>query len=160
VKPDDQIRIRPFSSDDYESIVDLWRSSGLRIKTSDSLSELEKLCAFNPNRFLLAESNGEAGPKRTLGTVIGAFDGRRAWIYHLAVVPDARRLGVGKLLMREIESHLRVDGAIKVNLLVEPENLSAAQFCKGLGYSEVPFIFFTRLESFESERAISIRECR
>jgi ribosomal protein S18 acetylase RimI-like enzyme len=144
VTPDDQTRIRPFSSEDYESIIDLWRSSGLTIKASDSLSELEKLCAFNPNRFLIAESTGEAGPKRIVGAVIGAFDGRRAWIYHLAVLPDARRHGVGTLLMREIETRLRADGAIKVNLLVEPENVNAAQFYRGLGYAEVRLMFLTR----------------
>ncbi len=144
MKPDDQIRIRPFSSGDYESIIDVWRSAGLTIKASDSLSELEKLCAFNPNRFLVAESNGEEKSKRILGAVIGAFDGRRAWIYHLAVQPGARRQGVATLLMREIESRLRADGAIKVNLLVEPENVNAAHFYNALGYSEVRFIFFTR----------------
>lgn len=144
MKPDNQIHVRPFSSDDYESIIDLWRSSGLTTKASDSLSELEKLCAFHSNRFLVAESNAEAGPKCIVGAVIGAFDGRRAWIYHLAVLPDARRHGVGTLLMCEIERHLRADGAIKVNLLVEPENVSAAQFYKGLGYSEMSFLFFTR----------------
>jgi ribosomal protein S18 acetylase RimI-like enzyme len=145
VKPDDPICIRSFLSDDYENIVDLWRLSGLTIKASDSLSELEKVCAVNPNRFLVAESNGEVGTKCIVGAVIGAFDGRRAWIYHLAVLPGARNRGVGTLLMREVENRLRADGAIKVNLLVEPGNVNAAQFYEALGYSEVPLLFFTRV---------------
>jgi ribosomal protein S18 acetylase RimI-like enzyme len=144
VKPDNQIRIRPFSSDDYESIIDLWRASGLTIKASDSLPELEKLCAFNPNRFLIAEANDEGGAKRIVGAVVGAFDGRRGWIYHLAVLQDVRRTGIGAVLIRQIEQCLHAEGAIKVNLLVEPENVNAAQFYKALGYSEVPFVFFIR----------------
>lgn len=144
MKPDNPIRLRSFAAEDYENIVDLWRSSGLTIKASDSLSELEKLCAFPPNRFLVAESYDESGPQRILGAVIGAFDGRRAWIYHPAVRTEARRCGIGTLLMREVESHLRAAGASKVNLLVEPENGKAAQFYKCLGYSEGRFLFFSR----------------
>ncbi len=147
MKPDNQIRVRPFSSKDYDSVIDLWRSSGLTIKPSDSLPELEKLCALNANRFLIAESNDEAGAKRIVGAVIGGFDGRRGWIYHLAVLEGARRTGIGSLLIRQIEQCLRAEGAIKVNLLIEPENVNAAQFYKGLGYSEVPLVF--RQESSE-----------
>lgn len=136
--------IRPFSSSDYEDVIALWRSSGLTIKSSDSLPELEKLCAIVPNRLMVAESNNEAGAKRIIGAVIGAFDGRRAWMYHLAVLPSARRCGVATRLVREIEQHLRASGASKVNLLVEPENMNARQFYKALGFSEAPFAFFTK----------------
>ncbi len=136
--------IRPFSSDDYEDVIALWRSSGLTIKFSDALPELEKLCAVTPNRFLVAESHDEAGAKRVIGAIIGAFDGRRAWIYHLAVLPKARRGGVATRLVRELEQHLRASGASKINLLVEPENVNARQFYKTLGFSEIPFAFFTK----------------
>ena len=144
VKAENGIHIRPFSSGDYEDVIALWRSSGLTIKPSDALPELEKFCAITPNRLLVAESNGEARPKRIVGAVIGAFDGRRAWIYHLAVLPNARRGGVATRLIREIEQQLRASGASKVNLLVEPENVNARQFYKALGFSEVPLAFFTK----------------
>ena len=96
------------------------------------------------NRLLVAESNDEAGAKRIIGAVIAAFDGHRAWIYHLAVLPNARRGGVATRLVREIERHLRARGASKVNLLVEPENVNARQFYKALGFSEVHFASFTK----------------
>lgn len=124
-------------------MIALWRSSGLTIKFSDSLAELERLCAMASNRFLVAESLDELGVKRIIGAVIGAFDGRRAWIYHLAVLPGARRGGVAKRLMREIEAHLRASGASKMNLLVEPANLDAREFYTALGFREVPLAFFT-----------------
>lgn len=144
MKAEDDIDIRAFSSDDYEDVIALWRSSGLTIKPSDSLPELEKLCAITPNRLLVAESNNEAGAKCIIGAIIGAFDGRRAWIYHLAVLPNVRRGGIATRLVREMERHLRASGAFKVNLLVEPENMNARQFYKALGFSEVPFAFFTK----------------
>ncbi len=65
-----RFEIRPFTSDDYEDVITLWRSSVLTIKPSDSRSELQKLCAFKPNRLLLAESNDEGGPKRISGQLL------------------------------------------------------------------------------------------
>lgn len=144
MEANDQIRIRSFSPDDYDSVIQLWRSSGLTIKASDSLPELEKVLAFNPDRFLVAELSTDAGPKLIVGSVIGAFDGRRAWIYHLAVVADARRHSMGTRLLREVETRLRAAGATKINLLVEAENTVASCFYQSLGYTEVRFIFFTK----------------
>jgi ribosomal protein S18 acetylase RimI-like enzyme len=134
------IRIRAFSADDYEDVIALWRTCGLTIKRSDSRAEIEKLCAMASNRLLVAETNDN----HIIGAVIGAFDGRRAWIYHLAVLPKARRSGVATRLMREIEKHLRACGAVKVNLLVEPENMTARRFYEALGFAAVPFAFFTK----------------
>lgn len=47
-------------------------------------------------------------------------------------------------LMGEIEKHLLAMGASKINLLVEPGNTNACEFYRALGFSEVPFRFFTK----------------
>lgn len=144
IESNKDIAIRAFSPEDYVDVIALWQSSGLAIKSSDSLPELEKLCATAPNRLLVAESNDEAGAKCIIGAVIGAFDGRRAWIYHLAVQSHARRGGIATRLVRGIEEHFQAVGAVKINLLVEPENMDARHFYKALGFSEVPFAFLTK----------------
>jgi ribosomal protein S18 acetylase RimI-like enzyme len=137
--------IRPFCPSDYEEVVRLWRESGLTIKRSDELGELEKLTAMTANHFLVAEEkDGRSDEPRIVGTVIGAFDGRRAWIYHLAVMSDARRNGVAGRLMSEIEDHLRANGATKMNLLVEPDHPAACEFYRAAGFREIPLIFFTK----------------
>jgi ribosomal protein S18 acetylase RimI-like enzyme len=99
---------------------------------------------LHPDLFLVAEASDEHGVNRILGAVIGAWDGRLGWIYHLAVLPNARRGHLGTLLMRKVEERLHARGAIKVNLLVEPENFHAASFYRSLGYNEAPFVFFTK----------------
>ncbi len=144
MKADGDLRIRAFSSEDYRDVLALWQACGLTIKSSDSLVEIEKLCAMPANRLLVAEAKDQAGAERIVGAVIGAFDGRRGWIYHLAVLSEVRRGGVATRLVREIERHLRTSGALKVNLLVEPENVQGRQFYEALGFSEVPFAFFTK----------------
>lgn len=42
-----------------------------------------------------------------VGTVMAGYDGRRGWIYSLAVKPDQHKQGVGKRLMAHAEAALR-----------------------------------------------------
>jgi ribosomal protein S18 acetylase RimI-like enzyme len=142
---EEPIPIRAFTPEDYDAVVSLWRDSGLTIKASDTLPELKKLLALVGNVFLVSEVDGgdERRPE-IVGTVIGAWDGRRAWIYHLAVKPLARRRRIGSELMRTVEQALRNQGATKINLLVEPGNREAAAFYRALGYCDQPLQFFSK----------------
>jgi len=73
---------------------------------------------------------------RLAGVVIGAWDGRRGWLHHLAVDPGFRRRGIGSALVREVETRLRARGCLKVNLLVFADNSEARAFYRRLGYDE------------------------
>lgn len=132
--------IRAFRHDDYEAVVGIWRAAGLTIKPSDALPELRKVIDRNPVLFLVAKEEG-----RIAGAVIGAWDGRRAWVYHLAVDPSLQRRGTGRLLMDELERRLRAVGATKLNLLVEPGNAAVADFYRRPGYAPDDLLFMTKL---------------
>jgi len=132
--------IREFREEDYDAVVHVWRQAGLTLKSSDTLPELRKVIERNPGTFLVAEEEG-----RVAGAVIGAWDGRRAWIYHLAVLPSAQRQGMGRMLMDELERRLRDLGATKLNLLVERENAGVADFYRTLGYAPHDLLFMTKL---------------
>jgi ribosomal protein S18 acetylase RimI-like enzyme len=134
------VPVREFRDDDYDAVVRLWRAAGLTIKPSDALAELRKVIDRNPGLFLVAEDEG-----RVAGAVIGAWDGRRAWVYHLAVDPALQRGGIGRMLMDELERRLRDVGAAKLNLLVEPHNVAAADFYRRLGYAPDDLLFMTKL---------------
>jgi ribosomal protein S18 acetylase RimI-like enzyme len=140
----EQARIRAFTPEDYDEVIALWREAGLTIKPSDTLPEIKKLLALPSNVFLVAEADTGEMPPGIVGTVIGAWDGRRAWIYHLAVRPVARRGRIGSGLMSGVEEALRGRGATKINLLVEPGNHQAAEFYRALGYSDQPLQFFSK----------------
>ncbi len=140
----EQARIRSFTPEDYDAVIAVWRQSGLTIKPSDTLPEIKKLLTLPSNVFLVAEADAGEMPPGIVGTVIGAWDGRRAWIYHLAVTPVARRARIGTELMSAVEKALRDRGAIKINLLVEPANHEAAEFYRALGYSDQPLRFFSK----------------
>lgn len=132
--------IREFREGDYEAVLRVWREAGLTIKPSDTLPELRKLVERNPGTFLVAEEEGTV-----VGTAIGAWDGRRAWVYHLAVLPAARGRGTGRMLMEELERRMRAVGATKLNLLIEAGNAGVADFYRKLGYAPDDLLFMTRL---------------
>jgi ribosomal protein S18 acetylase RimI-like enzyme len=89
-----------------------------------------------PELFLVAEEGG-----CIVGAVIGGWDGRRGYIYHLAVLPARRGQGIATELMAEIESRLRARGAIKVNLHVEPRNRGVVEFYERRGYAVGELMF-------------------
>ncbi|MGE5124033.1 MAG: hypothetical protein ACM3H7_05905, partial [Acidobacteriaceae bacterium] len=79
----EDIILREFRfSTDYSQVIDLWRNagSGIHLRRSDEREEILKKLQRDPDLFLVAESGG-----RTIGCVMGGFDGRRGLIYHLAV---------------------------------------------------------------------------
>jgi ribosomal protein S18 acetylase RimI-like enzyme len=131
--------LREFRESDHEAVLAVWRECGLTVKRSDSLPELRKLVERNPGLFLVAEEGGAV-----VGTVIGAWDGRRGWIYHLAVRPAAQRRGIARMLMDEVERRLRAAGATKLNLLVEQSNAEVADFYRKLGYAPDDLLFMTK----------------
>jgi ribosomal protein S18 acetylase RimI-like enzyme len=133
------VRLREFREPDYEDVVAVWRACGLAVKHSDSLPELRKLVDRNPGLFLVAEEDGGIA-----GTVMGAWDGRRAWVYHLAVRPAVQRRGTARLLMDEVERRLRAVGATKLNLMLESANAGVSAFYGKLGYAPDDLLFMTK----------------
>src|SRR5687767_1299627 len=70
--------IRELRSVDGEALRALWKACGFRSLGDDDLG-LARLARRNPGLVLVA---AEAG--RVVGSALGAWDGRRGWVYHLA----------------------------------------------------------------------------
>ena len=128
--------IRQFDFDgDYERVIGLWQTieTGMHIGPSDAPEEIKKTIERDPDLFLVAEQNGEI-----IGTIIGAFDGRRGMIYHLAVHNAFRRQGIGQALLAEVEKRLKEKGCIKCLLMVLEDNETAKRFYEESGWKAVP----------------------
>jgi ribosomal protein S18 acetylase RimI-like enzyme len=129
------VSIRPYRHpQDYPAVRALWESmeKGVRVGRSDSLAEIEKKTARDPDLFLLAEVDGEV-----VGSLLGGFDGRRGMLYHLAVKREFRSQGITSVLMAEVEARLRAKGCLKCYLLVMQGNDEAAQYYEKRGWSEM-----------------------
>jgi ribosomal protein S18 acetylase RimI-like enzyme len=129
------VQIREFRfPEDYEQVIDLWRSieKGVHLGRSDTLAEIEKKLSRDPDLFLVAESDSGI-----VGAVMGGFDGRRGLIYHLAVANSFRGQGIGSGLMEEVESRLRAKGCLKCYLLVTLDNIEVADYYKERGWQRM-----------------------
>lgn len=116
---------------DLEPVLRLWSTAGpgVHLGDSDRPDEIRKKLQRDPDLFLLAEDDG-----RLIGAVMGGFDGRRGLVYHLAVDGGHRSVGVGRMLMTELERRLKAKGCLKCYLLVTRDNPEALAFYDRLGW--------------------------
>jgi len=131
--------IRGFQMADYEAVVALWSKAGLLPSRSDEKIEIAKKLERDPELFLVGAEVGEI-----VGAVIGGYDGRRGWIYHLAVAPELQSKGVGTRLLRELESRFFQKGGSKINLLIEASNADVQDFYRLQGYQSDQLVFMEK----------------
>jgi ribosomal protein S18 acetylase RimI-like enzyme len=125
--------------EDYPAVFALWSNAGpgIHMRKSDTPEEIAKKLQRDPDLFLVAETDGEI-----IGAVIGGFDGRRGVVYHLAVAPDRRQIGIGDALMTELENRLRAKGCIRMNLLVDTANVGAVRFYERQGWDRLDLFVY------------------
>lgn len=123
------LRIRPFQPDDERAVIDLWHACDLIRPWNDPVKDIQRKLKVNPELFLV----GVAG-EQVVATVMVGYEGHRGWINYLAVHPDYRRQGYGRLLMQLAEVLLRELGCPKINLQVRTSNKGVIEFYRKLGY--------------------------
>jgi ribosomal protein S18 acetylase RimI-like enzyme len=124
-----RVQIREFDIGDYEAVLRLWKEVGLIIRPGDDFDGVRLKLQRDPDLFLVATDGREV-----VGCVMGGWDGRRGWIYHLAVEPSHQRQGLAKSLVRELEARLAGRGAKKVNAQVYRSNKRSLRFFSACGY--------------------------
>jgi ribosomal protein S18 acetylase RimI-like enzyme len=127
---DDAITIGEFTMDDYPVVYVLWQRGDLWMRPSDGPEQTLLKLTRDPQLFLVARDEGGL----VVGTVMGGWDGRRAYVYHLAVLPERTREGIATLLMDELEERFRRLGAMKAKLQILAGNESSKAFFAARGY--------------------------
>ena len=128
--PQHGIVISEFTMDDYAVVHVLWQRAGLWMRPSDGPHETLRKLGRDPGLFLVARDAGAT----IVGTVMGGWDGRRAYVYHLAVLPERTRQGVGTALMDELERRFHALGAMKAKLQILTDNVASKAFVAARGY--------------------------
>lgn len=124
------MKIRTFRKRDHDAVVSLWEATGLARPWLDLHAEIHEKRRRDRSLFIVAVAHGTI-----IGSVMGAYDGRRGWVYHLAVAPEHQRQGLGKALMAALEARMARIGVVKVNLQVRTDNAPVEAFYVGLGYA-------------------------
>jgi ribosomal protein S18 acetylase RimI-like enzyme len=128
-----KVQIHEFEINDYNVVFELWKEAGLVIRPGDDVNGVRMKLMRDSDLFLLARLEGEI-----VGCVIGGWDGRRGWVYHLAVKPSYQRQGIATALLSEVEKRLGEKGAKKINAEIYESNTKSLKFFKARGYETHP----------------------
>ena len=79
-----------------------------------------------------------------VASVLVGHDGHRGWVYYVAVDPDCRHKGYGRVIMDAAEDWLRGRGIEKLQLMVRPYNAQVQAFYQSLGYFEQERVIYAK----------------
>lgn len=124
------VSIRKMIADDYPGAIQLWQSlPGLGLSSADQQDAIARFLEKNPNTCFIA-LDGE----KIIGTALGGSDGRRGYLYHLAVQEEYQRLGLGRQLSEACIAALKSEGLQKCHIFVISCNLEGLRFWERLGW--------------------------
>jgi N-acetylglutamate synthase len=128
-----EIATREFSIDDYDTAVELWKKvEGVEIAEGDARDEVAQYLNRNPGLSRVATMKSGV-----VAVALCGHDGRRGYIYHLAVDPAYQGRGIAKLLVRECLDGLRRAGLTRANILVARDNPIGREFWRRNGWEEL-----------------------
>ncbi|PFG33956.1 GNAT family acetyltransferase [Sanguibacter antarcticus] len=146
-EPRGGFEVDEISDCDVETVVSLWRSSGLVRPWNDPYQDIHN-ARSTPTATILVVRPGARGDTDALrtpvGSVMAGFDGHRGWLYYLAVDEPARGAGLGRMLVVAAEAWLAAQGAEKAQLMVREANAAVQGFYTALGYSDAECVVLGR----------------
>jgi N-acetylglutamate synthase len=124
--------ISQMTDDDVESARALWADTeGVGQNESDTPNRLKDYLKRNPGLSRVVR-DGE----RIVGAVLCGHDGRRGYLFHLAVRPEYRKRGLGQQLVEACLESLNDIGILHCNIFVFSGNELGKQFWKRSGWSD------------------------
>nr|WP_197035466.1 GNAT family N-acetyltransferase [Paenibacillus sp. UNC451MF] len=124
--------IREMKIEDYEQMIALWQGiDGLVLREADSKENIEAYLLRNSGLSYVCEDNDSV-----VGTVLCGHDGRRGFIYHVAVNPDYRKQKIGHKLVEISLNKLKEQGIDKCHIFVLEDNRIGNQFWTARGWEK------------------------
>lgn len=141
-----ELRIRPYAPSDYDAVVALWERCGLHVSYNDPKRDIALWCASANAEIFLGVAAG-----RVVASVCVGHDGHRGNPYYVAVDPDLRGHGYGRLVMRHAEAWLTRLGIPKMNVMIRETNTQVREFYAAIGYRETPRLVMGRWLTTDGE---------
>jgi N-acetylglutamate synthase len=124
------VTITPMTEADISEAIELWtHCEGVSLSEGDSAQDMQFFLKRNPGLSYVARD----GP-RLVAVAMAGHDGRRGYLYHVAVAPSLRRRGIGRTIVERCLSALSEAGIRKCHLFVFHHNEHAMKFWKSLGW--------------------------
>ena len=116
---------------DLPEALALWNSTeGVGLTEDETEPMLAKFLARNPGLSAVLRATDGA----LVGAVLAGHDGRRGFLYHLAVTPAGRGRGAGRELVEFALAGLRAAGIARALILVYASNEAGKAFWRRLGW--------------------------
>lgn len=117
--------------DDLPEVIELWTvTEGVGLNESDSVPALTVFLARNPGLSRVAREEN-----KIVAAVLCGHDGRRGFLYHLAVAAEYRGQGLGTALVEQCLAALAELGIQKCNALVYNHNVQGQRFWRRLRFN-------------------------
>ena len=125
------LTIHSFDLAAYWEVLALWkRCEGVGLSDADSEESIKLYLERNPEMSFVAKEGG-----KIVGAILGGHDGRRGYIYHLAVETAWRRRGVARRLVERCLKALKASGIQKTHIFIFTNNNTGKAFWKSLGWT-------------------------
>ena len=126
-----KVIVEAFKIEAYDQVYRLWKScDGIGLSAADSRDNIQTYLIRNPGLSLVARNGNNI-----VGAILCGHDGRRGYIHHLAVHPDYRRQGIGRLLAEKSLSALLSLGIQKCHLFIFHDNARGIGFWESIGWT-------------------------
>ncbi|MER5709732.1 GNAT family N-acetyltransferase [Streptomyces sp. NPDC002122] len=123
------LRIRAALPDEAEAVLAFWKEAAEGTSISDDVHGVTRLVERDPDALILALADG-----LIVGSVIAGWDGWRASLYRLAVLPSHRRRGISTALLRAAEERFAALGGRRADAMVLEANETGRRLWAAAGY--------------------------
>ncbi|MER5482222.1 GNAT family N-acetyltransferase [Streptomyces sp. NPDC002812] len=123
------LQIRAAVPADAETVLAFWKEAAEGTSITDDADGVTRLVTRDPEALILAELDGVL-----VGSVIAGWDGWRASLYRLAVLPSHRRQGIATALLEAAERRFVAVGGRRGDAMVLEANERAQRAWAAAGY--------------------------
>lgn len=118
----------------FKNLIEFWKQNEeIELTIGDSKDSLKNYLNRNSGMsYVCIDKKG----KKIIGTILCGHDGRRGFIYHLAVSKKYRNKSIGKTLIKLSLSKLKSEGIKRCIIMVNDVNKSGKNFWEKIGWKK------------------------
>lgn len=126
------LRFDPMIAADYDQVLAVWLSAE-GLSHIESREEFERFVTRNPGLSVVCRDTDN---DQIIGAVWCGHDGRRGYLYHVAVAEGFRRQGIGTGMVDQCLKNLEQLGIKRCTLFIFVTNADAEKFWTAIGWRQ------------------------